>query len=66
MFQKELYVFDREQPVPIIIRNYEEKDFGLDIVATQTESLIALYMEYNEWILDYDRKKIDLTFALGR
>jgi len=37
MFRKELYVFDRERPVPAIIRNYTEADFR-QLIRIQQES----------------------------
>jgi hypothetical protein len=44
---------------------YMYDDRGLDIVAVRTEELMKLYEEFNEWILDYDREKIDQTFGGG-
>lgn len=37
-------------------------DRGLDIVASQKKSLQELYGNYNDWILDYDRERIDRIF----
>lgn len=37
MYRKEFYVFDRDQPVPAVIRNYEEKDFP-GLIRIQQES----------------------------
>lgn len=37
MYQKQLYVFDKEQPVPIVIRNYTEEDFP-ELIRVQQES----------------------------
>lgn len=37
-------------------------DRGCDILASHKESIRFLYEVYNEWILDYDRKKIMETF----
>lgn len=37
MYRKEFFVFDQEKPVPVIIRNYEEKDFP-DLIRIQQES----------------------------
>jgi hypothetical protein len=37
-------------------------DRGLDIVASQKESLQKIYKIYNNWILDYDRERIDQIF----
>lgn len=40
-------------------------DRGLDVVAKNKENLQKLYVMFNNWILDYDRKQIDETFKLG-
>jgi hypothetical protein len=37
-------------------------DRGLDVVAANKESLRPLYKNFNAWILDYDRERIDLVF----
>jgi len=37
-------------------------DCGLDIIAKEKQVLRDLYLRYNEWILDYDRRRIDLIF----
>ncbi|MDR4946763.1 GNAT family N-acetyltransferase [Neobacillus cucumis] len=37
MYRKEFFVFDGEKPVPVVIRNYEEKDFP-DLIRIQQES----------------------------
>ncbi|WP_018885520.1 DUF3885 domain-containing protein [Paenibacillus massiliensis] len=37
-------------------------DRGLDIVAADREMLRTIYEQYNGWILDYDRDRIDATF----
>jgi len=37
MYRKEFFVFDQVKPVPVIIRNYEEKDFP-DLIRIQQES----------------------------
>ena len=38
-------------------------DRGVDIVANDKYSLLPLYQKYNEWILQYDKAKIDQLFA---
>nr|WP_225229588.1 DUF3885 domain-containing protein [Sporosarcina quadrami] len=40
-------------------------DCGCDILASDKESIRFLYEVYNEWILDYDRKKIIGSFDFG-
>lgn len=37
-------------------------DRGCDIIATDKEDIQFLYEQYNDWILDYDREKIDSVF----
>jgi ribosomal protein S18 acetylase RimI-like enzyme len=37
MYRKEFFVFDQDKPVPVVIRNYEEKDFP-DLIRIQQES----------------------------
>ncbi|AQT86330.1 hypothetical protein B1222_21030 [Paenibacillus larvae subsp. pulvifaciens] len=37
-------------------------DRGLDIISCYKESLYKLYTDYNNWILEYDRKRIDKIF----
>lgn len=45
----------------IIFNMYDDR--GLDIVATNKETLSPLYKEYNEWLLDCDREKMDKIFC---
>ncbi|MFD2172164.1 DUF3885 domain-containing protein [Tumebacillus lipolyticus] len=44
-----------------IFRLYDDR--GLDIVAENTEVLKTVYAQYNHWILDYDRDRIDEIFS---
>jgi len=44
----------------IIFHNYDDR--GLDIIAKDKKTLMNIYLEFNDWILDYDREKIDLVF----
>lgn len=37
-------------------------DRGCDILAAEKETIRFLYDQYNDWILDYDRKEIDILF----
>ncbi|ANY65934.1 hypothetical protein BBD42_05240 [Paenibacillus sp. BIHB 4019] len=39
-------------------------DRGLDIIAEKVEVLRGIYEQYNDWILDYDRKIVDELFTL--
>lgn len=34
-------------------------DRGCDLLATSLETIRDVYVKYNEWILDYDRKETD-------
>lgn len=38
-------------------------DRGCDVVASSKEALINIYRDYYEWILKYDRARIDQTLA---
>jgi hypothetical protein len=44
----------------IIFHLYDDR--GCDILAADKEGIRNLYGEFNDWILDYDRKEIDLLF----
>ncbi|XKE94611.1 DUF3885 domain-containing protein [Metaplanococcus flavidus] len=37
-------------------------DQGCDIIAADKEDIRFLYEQYNDWILDYDREKINAVF----
>ncbi|PGY13199.1 DUF3885 domain-containing protein [Bacillus sp. AFS031507] len=37
-------------------------DRGCDLIASKIESIKNIYITYNDWILDYDREKIDKVF----
>lgn len=44
----------------VIFHLYDDR--GCDILAADKEGIRYLYEECNDWILDYDRKRIDLLF----
>jgi hypothetical protein len=44
----------------VIFHLYDDR--GCDILAADKEGIRYLYEEFNDWILDYDRKEIDLLF----
>jgi len=44
----------------VIYHLYDDR--GCDILAAEKETIRFLYDEYNDWILDYDRKEIDSLF----
>ncbi|KMN92415.1 MULTISPECIES: DUF3885 domain-containing protein [Priestia] len=58
-FSHECYFINIEKG--IIFHIYSDK--GLDIVGKSTESIQKLYLNYNNWILDYDRNQIDRLFT---
>jgi hypothetical protein len=37
-------------------------DRGLDIIAADKETLRPIYLTFNNWILEHDRKEIDKQF----
>ena len=37
-------------------------DRGCDVLATSPDTIRDIYNTYNDWILDYDRNKIDTVF----
>ncbi|EMY59899.1 DUF3885 domain-containing protein [Leptospira terpstrae] len=48
----------------IIFKIYDDR--GLDVVSKTIETLEPIYKKYNEWILDYDRVKIDHVFNIKK
>ncbi len=54
----EIYFINKSKN--IILNLYDDR--GLDIIAKDKESLADIYSKFNNWILDYDREKIDLLF----
>jgi len=44
----------------IIFHMYDDR--GFDVIASYKENLKSIYLKYNAWILDYDRKEIDEKF----
>jgi hypothetical protein len=43
-----------------ILHLYDDR--GMDVISIHPNNLKALYKKYNEWILDYDRERIDAIF----
>lgn len=37
-------------------------DRGCDVIASAREDLMGIYTRYNDWILDYDRERINRVF----
>ena len=58
-FVSSVYIFDIVNHV--MFHLYDDR--GLDIVARDKNTLIPLYQELNEWILDYDIEQIDERFS---
>lgn len=44
----------------VIYHLYDDR--GCDVLASSKESLHKLYQDFNDWILEYDRKEIDHLF----
>lgn len=44
----------------LILNMYDDR--GLDIISKDKKTLLPLYNGFNDWILDYDREKIDTVF----
>lgn len=45
----------------LIFNMYDDR--GLDIIATDKETIRPIYIKHEDWILDYDKDKIDKQFA---
>lgn len=46
---------------PILYHLYDDR--GLDVLGGSRETILPLYQEFQDWILDYDRPQIDAVFA---
>lgn len=55
---KEIFFINIEKK--IIFQMYDDR--GLDIIASDIETLRPIYKKYNDWILDYDKMEIDKHF----
>lgn len=55
---KEVYFVNIDKK--LIFHMYDDR--GLDIIATDKETIRQIYIKHNDWILDYDREKIDKQF----
>jgi hypothetical protein len=62
-YRNDIEVYFINKNKNIIFHNYDDR--GLDVVAKEPKSLKKLYEKYNNWILDYDRLKIDIIFNNG-
>ncbi|WP_299022619.1 DUF3885 domain-containing protein [uncultured Photobacterium sp.] len=45
----------------LVLNLYDDR--GMDVVAPKKDALEQLYRRHNDWILDYDRKRIDSVFS---
>lgn len=45
----------------IIVNLYDDR--GMDVISASKNELISLYNKHNDWLLNYDRKKMDLVFS---
>ena len=55
---KEVYFINIDKK--LIFHMYDDR--GLDIIATDKETIRPIYKKHNDWILDYDREQIDKQF----
>jgi hypothetical protein len=55
---KEVYFVNIDKK--LIFHMYDDR--GLDIIATDKETIRSIYKKHNDWILDYDRVQIDKQF----
>lgn len=56
---KEIYFININKK--LILNMYDDR--GLDVVATDIETLRPIYEKHKDWILDYDREQIEKLFA---
>jgi hypothetical protein len=56
---KEIYFINISKK--LILNMYDDR--GLDVVATDIETLRPIYEKHKDWILDYDREQIEKLFA---
>ncbi len=54
-----VFFFDTQNA--LLFHLYDDR--GLDIVAAEKQSLLELYQKCSNWLLDYDRKRMDDTFS---
>lgn len=45
----------------LVLNLYDDR--GMDVVAIKKETLLPLYKIHNEWLLNYDRERIDQVFS---
>jgi hypothetical protein len=57
-FQEEVFFINKNNH--IIYNLYDDR--GLDIISNKVSTLEAVYLKYNKWILNHDRKRINKIF----
>ena len=57
-----IYLVDLDRQ--IIAHVYDDR--GMDVVALQSDALRPLYHQFQDWLLDYDRGRMDAVFAAGK
>ncbi len=55
---KEIYFVNIDKK--LIFHMYDDR--GLDIIGTDLETIKPIYMKHKQWILDYDKEKIEKQF----
>jgi hypothetical protein len=45
----------------IAVNPYDDR--GMDVISVDRETLVPLYRKFGEWLLDYDREQMDVTFG---
>ena len=45
----------------IIVNLYDDR--GMDVISANKNELKSLYQQHNDWLLNYDRQKMDLVFS---
>jgi hypothetical protein len=56
-----IYIVDFDQG--IVLLTYDDR--GLDLVSLDREMLCPMYSEYQDWLLAYDRAKMDAMFGVA-
>ncbi|RJF87697.1 DUF3885 domain-containing protein [Oleomonas cavernae] len=56
-----IYLVDPDRKV--IAHVYDDR--GMDVVALEPDTLRPLYRQFQGWLLDYDRSRMDAVFASG-
>lgn len=56
-----MYIADKE--LGIVAHPYDDR--GMDIAGPNRQLLRRLYVEFNDWLLDYNRKRMDGGFGSG-